>query len=278
MRKYFLFIVSLCFTLLLTGCEGKKDLPDLSSLGNIMVISREEGSGTRDEFETITGTKAGGTDYIALSGNEVTDLVSNEVNAIGYTAYSAVSASESVKFIAVDGIALTEENIRKNKYPLCRNYYLAYSGELSAAESDFLSYLLSAGQSVADNECVAVKKSSSFLSDRSSGTIRINGSTSMAPLIEKMAEEYKTYNSNVTIEITATDSSAGLNLAIRGECDFAMSSRELTDYENELLTKKAVARDGIGILVNRENPIETLSIEQIVQIYNNEAEMWSDLK
>lgn len=153
-----------------------------------------------------------------------------------------------------------------------------YSGELDAAEADFLSYVLSAGQFIADKECVAVKTGSSFLSDQSAGIIRINGSTSMAPLMEKMAEDYNTYNYNVVIEITATDSSAGLNQAIRGECDFAMSSRELTDYKNELLTKKAVARDGIGILVNPENPIDSLSVEQLRQIYNKDADKWSDLK
>ena len=100
----------------------------------------------------------------------------------------------------------------------------------------------------------------------------------MAPLIEKMASDYKGYNPNVTIEIAATDSSDGLNSAIRGECDIAMSPRELTDYENELLTKKAVARDGIAVIVNAENPVSDLSKEQIKQIYDNNAEKWSDLK
>ncbi|MDD7429156.1 MAG: polyphosphate kinase 1, partial [Oscillospiraceae bacterium] len=82
---------------------------------------------------------------------------------------------------------------------------------------------------------------------------------------------------NVTIEITATDSSDGLNSAIRGECDLAMSSRELADYEDELLTKKAVARDGIAVIVNAENPVDDLSEEQIKYIYDNNAEKWSDL-
>ena len=57
-----------------------------------------------------------------------------------------------------------------------------------------------------------------------------------------------------------------------------MSSRELTGYENELLTKKAVARDGIAVIVNSENPVGNLSEEQIKQIYDNDVEKWSDLK
>ncbi|MGN0585213.1 MAG: substrate-binding domain-containing protein, partial [Ruminococcus sp.] len=246
--------------------------------GEITVVSREEGSGTREEFEKITGTNASGTDNIALSTEEVSGMISDDVNAVGYAAYSTAELSGDIKTVSVNGIAVNEENISSGKYPLCRNYYLAYTGELSEAENDFLTYVMSAGQVIADNECVAVKKSSSFLSDKSSGNIKIDGSTSMAPLIEKMAEDYCSYNPNVVIEVTATDSSDGLNSVIRGECDLAMSSRELADYENELLTKKAVARDGIAVIVNAENPVNDLSKKQIKQIYDNNARIWSDLK
>lgn len=277
MRNGLIISAVLCAAVALSGCTTERTMPDLSKMGEITVISREEGSGTRDEFENIIGTDADGTDKIALSAAEVSEMVSSIKGAVGYTAYTA-AVSDNVKAVSVNGIPLTEENIRSGKYPLCRNWYLAYSGELSAAETDFLAYIMSAGQAVADDECVAVKKSTGFLSDKSSGSIKICGSTSMAPLIEKMAEDYKRFNPNVVIKITATDSSDGLNSAIREECDFAMSSRELADYENELLDKKAVARDGIAVIVNTENPVDDLSEKQIKQIYENNAEKWSDLK
>ncbi len=278
MRKRLILSITLCASLLLSGCGSGNSMPDLSGMGDITVISREEGSGTRNEFENIIGTSSQGTDNVALSTDEVSEMISDDVNALGYTAYSTAELSETVKAVSVNGIALTEETVSSGKYPLCRNYYLAYSGELSDAETDFLAYVMSAGQAVADDECVAVKKSSSFLSDKSSGNIKICGSTSMALLIEKMAEDYHSYNPNVVIEVTATDSSDGLNSAIIGECDLAMSSRELADYENELLTKKAVARDGIAVIVNTENPVNDLSEKQIKQIYDNNAQKWSDLK
>lgn len=277
MRNGLIISAVLCAALALSACSAKKAIPDLSGMGEITVISREEGSGTRDEFENIIGTGADGTDKIALSAAEVSEMVSSVEGAIGYTAYTA-AASENMKAVSVNGIALNEENISNGKYPLCRSYYLAYNGELSAAQTDFLAYIMSAGQAIADDECVAVKKSTGFLSDKSSGSITICGSTSMLTLIEKMAEDYKRFNPNVVIEITATDSSDGLNSAIRGECDFAMSSRELADYENELLEKKAVARDGIAVIVNAENPVDDLTEKQIKQIYDNNAEKWSDLK
>ena len=278
MRNRLILSAALCTMLALSACTAENNMPDLSGMGEITVISREEGSGTRDEFENIIGTNSGGTGNIALSTAEVSDIISSDKNAVGYTAYSTAILLESVKAVSVNGISPTEENIGSGKYPLCRSYYLAYSGELSAAETDFLAYVMSAGQAIADEECAAVKKSSSFLSDKSSGNIKICGSTSMAPLIEKMAEDYKSYNPNISIEINATDSSDGLNSAIRGECDIAMSSRELADYENELLNKKVVARDGIAVIVNAENSVVNLSKEQIKQIYDNNAKKWSDLK
>ncbi|MGN0696397.1 MAG: substrate-binding domain-containing protein [Oscillospiraceae bacterium] len=278
MRDRLILTAAVCAVLTLSACTSESTLPDLSGMGEIAVISREEGSGTRDEFENIIGTSANGTDNIALSTEEVWEMVSADENAIGYAAYGTEALPENVKAVSVNGVPLTEDNVSSGKYPLCRSYYLAYSGELSAAETDFLAYIMSAGQALADEECVAVKNSTSFLSDKSSGEITICGSTSMAPLMEKMAEDYGRYNPNAVIEITATDSSDGLNSAIRGECDLAMSSRELADYENELLTKKAVARDGIAVIVNTDNPVDDLSDEQLKQIYDNNAEKWSDLK
>lgn len=277
MRKCLILSAVLCALTAFSACSAKSALPDLTGMGEITVISREEGSGTRNEFQNIIGTDAKGTDKIALSTAEVIEMTAADANAVGYAAYNTAELSADVKEISVNGIAPSADNIRSGKYPLCRNYYLAYSGELTDAETDFLVYIMSAGQVIADEECVSAKKSTSFLSDRSEGSIKICGSTSMTPLIVKMAEDYKNYNPNVSIEVNATDSSDGLNAAIRGECDFAMSSRELADYEDELLEKKAVAKDAVGVFVNAENPVNDLSVSQIKQIYDSSAEKWSDI-
>ena len=50
--------------LLLAACTGQQEaLPDLSGLGAVTAVSREEGSGTRAEFERLTGSDAKGTDH-----------------------------------------------------------------------------------------------------------------------------------------------------------------------------------------------------------------------
>lgn len=265
----------------LTACGNTESkLPDLSSLGKVTAISREEGSGTRSEFETILDTAEAGAKVVAISTQDVQEQVANDVNAIGYAAYSSTTTennTDSVKMIKVDGKELTTDNIRKQKYPLCRNYYLAYSGELSALQQDFLSYVMSAGQKIVEKDCVSVQKESTFLSDKSGGEILIMGSTSAATLIEEMAKDYATYNPNAKVKMISSDSSQGLTSAIRGECDFAVSSRDLKDYESELLTSKTFARDGIAIIVNKENPIEDLSMKQIKKLYDGECKEWGKL-
>lgn len=144
-------------------------------------------------------------------------------------------------------------------------------------ETDFMSYLLSAGQKLVGQSCIPVKKATSFLSDGSAGNIIICGSSSVAPLMEQLAEDYKAYNPNAAIRIEASDSASGLTAAIRGECDFAMSSRALKDYESELLEVKTIALDGIAVVVHSSNPLENLTSDQLKEIYDGTVLRWDDL-
>ena len=267
-----------CSAALLAGCQKKEELPDLSGMGTVVIAAREEGSGTRAEFENLIGTGENGTSVTADSTEEMIRTVREERNAIGYAAIGALTAEDGVKVLKVEGITPEQSTIEKKKYPLCRNYYLAYSGELSDVEQDFLTYIMGAGQKLVPDYGIPVRKVSSFLSDQSQGTIRINGSSSEAPLLKALAEDYKTYNSHAQIQIEVTDSTTGLNKAMDGSCDLAMSSRKLKDYEKELLQSQAIAIDGIAVIVNLENPVENLSVEQIRAIYDGKYETWGDLK
>lgn len=277
--RAFILILGIAGLLGMTACQnGTKKLPDLSNMGNVAAISREEGSGTRMEFETILDTSEAGAKVVATSTDEVQKQVQEDKNAVGYMAYSGNSLSDQTKMIKVDGQQLSTKSIQKGKYPLCRNYYVAYRGELSAVGEDFLAYMMQKGQKIVGKNCVAVKKASTFLSDKSKGTLTIKGSTSAAPLIKEMIKDYQTYNPNAKIRMISSDSSMGLTAAIRGECDLAVSSRELKDYESELLTSKAFAKDGIAIVVNKDNPIEDLTVKQIKKLYDGDCKKWADLQ
>lgn len=124
---------------------------------------------------------------------------------------------------------------------------------------------------------LARRKRLHFWSDRSEGTISIEGSSSVAPIMEKLIAGYASYNPKATITMKTTDSSDGLNAAIRGDCDLAMSSRALKDYEKELLAYEVIGSDAIAIVLQKNNPITDLSTKQIRDIYNGKYPKWSDI-
>ena len=276
-RRWSLILAVVTLTAGMTACGSEKStLPDLSSMGEIAAISREEGSGTRAEFETLLKLPDSDWGTVADSTEAVLAKVQEDKNAIGYVAYSSVSDIEE-KILQVDGVLPSEESISKDSYPLCRDYYLAYDGELTEVERDFITYVMTKGQEIVKDYCMPVKNTVTFLSDKSKGTIRIEGSTSMEAMINSLAEDYEKENPNAEIEVKATDSSRGLTAAISGSCDLVMSSRELKDYEAELLEIKSIGRDAIAIVVNKENPVDNLTAKQIAKIYSGECKKWADL-
>ncbi len=262
----------------LTACGVQQtDTPDLSSLGVMTILAREDGSGTKEEFENLANTQEKGATAEVASTQDVEKTIASDKNAIGYIAYGSASGDDSVRMLNIDGVAPTLETIKDNSYPLCRKYYLAYSGQLTPVEQDFLTYVLTQGQETVSQIYIPVKKVQTFLSDKSAGDIQIAGSSSAAPLVQTLAEEYMQINPNANITVKATDSSRGLTAAIRGDCDLAMSSRSLKDYESELLSTQAIASDAIAVAVNADNPLDNLSMDQLTGIYDGQYKQWTDL-
>ena len=82
---------------------------------------------------------------------------------------------------------------------------------------------------------------------------------------------------NADITVLSTDSGDGLTAAIRGECDLAMSSRSLKDYETELLTAETIGMDAIVLVINGKNPISNVTMKEIKSIYDGKIRDWSEL-
>ena len=100
-------------TVLLTGCGSGVTIPDMSSMGEITVVSRESGSGTKAEFENLIGTDAMGTDKIAESTDAMIDMVVGDSNAIGYAAFSSLSDTSGTKILKVEGVYPDADSINK---------------------------------------------------------------------------------------------------------------------------------------------------------------------
>lgn len=119
-------------------------------------------------------------------------------------------------------------------------------------------------------------------SDESTGekstTISISGSTSVGPLMEKIAEKYESDNSNVSIEINQVGSSAGIKDAINGVSEIGMSSRELKTEEEKEVKPTVIAYDGIAIITNKNNQIKNITLEQIKGIYTGKITNWKEIE
>ena len=107
----------------------------------------------------------------------------------------------------------------------------------------------------------------------------VGGSTSVGPVMEKLAEAYKALNPKADIEVQGGGSSTGVNQALEGTFDIGMASRAIKDSEIEKgAVSTAIAMDGIAVIVNPANETEEVSLEQLRQIFVGELLNWSDLK
>ena len=263
----------------LVGCGNGSDAKG----GEITVISREEGSGTRDGFTELMGIKVDDKDNttanaeISSSTSVVMSTVAGNVNAIGYI--SLGSLNDTVKAIKVDGVEATVENIKAGDYPIVRPFNVVTGSELSDLAKDFITFIMSKeGQDIISSEGYIsnVDNPAEYVQQNGlTGRIVLAGSTSVAPVMEVLADAYKEMYSGVEIEIQQTGSGAGITSTIEGACDIGMASRDLKDEETAKgVEQTQIALDGIAVIVNTENSVDDLSTEQIRSIFTGETTTW----
>lgn len=133
--------------------------------------------------------------------------------------------------------------------------------------------------SCGDNGSTASGSNPASTAPASSGSAKIEvvGSTSVSPLIEKMAAEYNKTDANTKINIQAVGSSAGIKAAQDGTAQIGMSSRELKDSEKAELTETKIAIDPIAVVTNPANGVENLTKDQIVGIFKGEIKNWKEV-
>ena len=257
---------------------------------DIAVFTREDGSGTRGAFIELTGVEqkdADGkkvdmtTEAAAVQGstNGVMTAVANDAAAIGYI--SLGSLNDTVKAVTVDGVKAGADTVKDGSYTLARPFNIVTNGDATDPVAvDFIAYCLSAdGQALATDKGYIGSEGEAFTSAQPAGKIVVGGSSSVAPLMEKLVEAYKTVNPNAEIEHLTTDSTTGVSGALDGSYTIGLASRDLKDSETEAGAKATVlAMDGIAVVVNPENPIENLTVDQIKSIYVGEVTTWDEVE
>ena len=109
-----------------------------------------------------------------------------------------------------------------------------------------------------------------------SGTVNTNGSTSMESVMGYLTEGFKEVQPGITVNYTGSGSGAGVTGAQDGTCDIGLASRDLKDDETGV-KQITVAKDGIAIIVNPQNPVADLSVEQIAALATGEITNWSEV-
>ena len=111
-----------------------------------------------------------------------------------------------------------------------------------------------------------------------SGTVALNGSTSMEKVVGALGEQFMTDNSGVTVTYDATGSGAGIEAASNGSADIGLSSRALKEEEaSSGLVGTTVALDGIAVIVNPACKVADLTVEQIAAIFTGAVTDWSEV-
>lgn len=267
--------------------DAGSDAAKFDASKTISVVTREEGSGTRDAFTELTGVlvkdgdnKTDNTTTSAVTINSTEAVITNVKDndaAIGYI--SLGSLNDTVKALKIGGVEATADNVKSGDYAVSRPFNIAYKGELSDVAQDFVDYIMSSdGQKiVSDNGYVTVAENAAYSGKKPSGKISVAGSSSVSPVMEKLAEAYQKVNTNAKVEIQTSDSSAGMQSAMGGTCDIGMASRDLKDEEKSALKVETIAKDGIAVIVNNANTCDDLTLDQVKSIYTGETTVWSDI-
>lgn len=260
--------------------------------GEITVLSREDGSGTRGAFIELFGIEqkndAGEKEDMTTDDAQITNstsvmmtTVQGNPKAIGYISLGSLDESV-VKAVEIDGAAPTVENVKAGTYKVVRPFNIATKGEASEAAQDFINFIMSAdGQKVvSENGYITVDDAApAYAASGVSGKVVVGGSSSVTPVMEKLKEAYVALNPDVTVEVQQSDSTTGMTSTIDGAYDIGMASRELKDSELEAgLTPTVIAQDGIAVIVNKENTLTGLTSEQVLSIYTGETTDWSELQ
>lgn len=274
---------------LLAGCganNGNESAQNGDSpSGEIVVITREQGSGTRGAFVELTGIEKDDQDNTteeAIVQNKtdgVLTSVAGDESSIGYISLGSVN--DTIKTLKIDEVDATSENVKSGDYKISRPFNIVFKeDELSDIGKDFNNYIMSKqGQEIVASSYISVSDDApEYTPSDISGDLTIAGSSSVTPIMEKLVEDYMTLNPNAKIAVQQSDSSAGIQAVTEGIAGIGMVSRDLKDSEKEEVSELKIALDGIAVIVNKNNSVDNMSLDNLAKIYTGEYLDWEEIQ
>lgn len=293
MKKLLVLIVSALLAVTgvaATGCNGEKE---------ILVVMRENGSGTREAFEKVVKnnevslddiTNEEGGDYAFVlnrqelpSTSQVITSVAASKNAIGYV--SLASVGSTVKKIQVNGVDATTENVQSGDYAIQRPFLMLTRSDevITAAAQDFLNFCMS-------EDAIEIIEGNGLIQDpdRTPGTytpatvsaattINVIGSTSMTEVMQKLIAAYNEVQPNVTVEQQYPGSGGG-RTGVENDTTGNTIGLASSSSPNDAYVENTLCLDAVAVIVNPENEIENITIAQLFDIYTGAVKKFSELK
>ena len=108
-------------------------------------------------------------------------------------------------------------------------------------------------------------------------SITIAGSTTIMPISEKLAKTFKG-KTGINVNVHGGGSTGGIKAARIGTADIGASSRELTEKEKESLKKIVIGKDALALIVNKSNPLNSVTSQELREIFARKIKKWSEIR
>ena len=281
-----LIYLLIVLVLTLSACGGRSgsasasgtDSSGFDTSKNISVVAREDGSGTKSAFMELIGLKGKEDPANVIMQNSTAGILTEVKGNPAAIAYESLGyVTSDVKMLKVDDVEATVANIKNGSYKISRPLSVVYQDTVldHTTNNAFYIFLQSkdAQEIISAEGYVSILDSSAPYSiDGSlSGTINISGSTSLKPLMDELAKKFRDLQPNVTLNVAGGGSGQGYSDANDGVTEFGMISEEFKSEKAPDCVFYTVCKDGIAVIVHRDNPLESITMEQLKDIYDAEA-------
>ena len=264
------------------ACNQEKD---------ILVVTREASSGTREAFDKYVGIAA--SDVVSTaeeysSTGNVREKVASTATAIGYI--SLASVDDSVKKLTVEGVEATYDNVRNGSYKISRPFMLLTGNgvELQPAAQDFFDYCMSKTAEAAINaekgittSDFAERKEYAVPEAALSGTVVVKGSTSMEDMIKKLIAEYQKLGGDKVSGITFTTDfpgSGGGRTAAKEDTVGNVIGLASSAHADSGYTEHTLCLDAVAVIVNKDNNyISDVDKDSLKAIYTGVVTKYSKI-
>lgn len=264
------------------ACNQEKD---------ILVVTREASSGTREAFDKYVGIAA--SDVVSTaeeysSTGNVREKVASTATAIGYISLAGVD--DSVKKLTVEGVEATYDNVRNGSYKISRPFLLLTGNgvELQPAAQDFFDYCMSKTAEAAINaekgittSDFAERKEYAVPEAALSGTVVVKGSTSMEDMIKKLIAEYQKLGGDKVSGITFTTDfpgSGGGRTAAKEDTVGNVIGLASSAHADSGYTEHTLCLDAVAVIVNKDNyDISDVDKDSLKAIYTGAITKYSKI-